>query len=216
MPDVAKVIQNCDPAALEERQRKALAKVYEAGLIERLTPEPTPSPGSHDDAEPPSAAPSPWVVSDTAAELDKTALPSALAPSAVVDEPVTKAASPEMPRRRWPATWIVVLGCIGFMLAVGLLTVIVLLGRTKATGADVPAPSWTTPAPATAQTTPEPTAIEAQSTVAMSATMPARPPDPAATPAPVRERPAHPRHPKSRTPADAGPEAPAISPEFVQ
>jgi hypothetical protein len=124
MPDVGKVLKDYDPATFDERQRKALAKVREAGLIDRLTPEPAGR----------VSAPSPWAKDAAEAEagLDGAALPSAMAPAAPAEErPVTKrAAPPEGARRRWPATWIVVLGCIGFMLAVGLMSVVVMMGRS--------------------------------------------------------------------------------------
>ena len=95
MPDVERVLRECEPEVLEARTREAARKAYEAGLIDRLTPEPVKRP----------SAPSPRAkgAADAAgaAEIDKEALPSAMAPAAE-ERPVTKTAAPA---RGWPATW---------------------------------------------------------------------------------------------------------------
>jgi hypothetical protein len=103
-PDIDRILEEYDPATFEQRQRKALAKVQEAGLIERLTPEPTGRP---------------------------SARASAMGPAAPAEErPVTKPARPAA-KRRWPATWIVVLGCLGVMLTAMLAAVLVVTARAR-------------------------------------------------------------------------------------
>jgi hypothetical protein len=125
MPDVAKILRENEPAAFEARQRKALAKVYEAGLIERLTPEPVARP----------SGPSPWAKegAGAGAEIDAAALPSAMMPAASLapaeERPVTKAARPVV--WVWPATWKLVAGCA--LLAVAMPLLVVLAGRSKET-----------------------------------------------------------------------------------
>jgi hypothetical protein len=120
MPDVGKVLQETDPATFDERQRKALEKVREAGLIERLTPEPAAR----------VSAPSPWAAKgDSAdgasAEIDKAALPSAMGPVATrAEEPqVTTVAKPKTAVRRWPVSWKVMAG--GALLTVAALGMLV-------------------------------------------------------------------------------------------
>jgi hypothetical protein len=107
MPDVEKVLREHDPATFDERQRKALTRAYQAGLIDRLTPQP--------DGR--VSAPSPWATAGAeaaAGEIDKAALPSAMAPDAtapVEERPVTKRVGPvEAMKRRWPQSWKLVLG----------------------------------------------------------------------------------------------------------
>jgi hypothetical protein len=117
MPDVAKVLRDNQPAAFAERERNALAKLREEGLIERFTPEPTAR----------VSAPSPWAAKDggAGAEIDKAALPSAMGPVATrAEEPqVTTVAKPETAMRRWPVSWKVMAG--GALLTVAALGMLV-------------------------------------------------------------------------------------------
>ena len=81
MPDVAKVLRENEPTAFAERERNALAKLREEGIIERFTP----APGAR------VSAPSPWAkdgADGAGAAIDKAELPSAMAP-AVEERPVT-------------------------------------------------------------------------------------------------------------------------------
>jgi hypothetical protein len=113
VPDVAKVLRDNEPAAFDERERQALTKLRQEGLIDRLTPEPASR----------VSAPSPWGKKGASAEIDAAALPSAMMPAADV-QPVTKPVAARGEKRRWPGTWIVVGGAIAFMLAVGLVAVV--------------------------------------------------------------------------------------------
>src|ERR1700679_4029736 len=118
MPDVEKVLKDCDPATFDVRQRKALAKVRAAGLIERLTPAPAPK----------GSATSPGAKDGASVELDAAALPSAMGPAE--ERPVTKPARPPV-ERKWPEGWVVVGGCLAFMLTVALIAAVVMNGRAK-------------------------------------------------------------------------------------
>jgi hypothetical protein len=117
MPDVAKVLRDNQPAAFAERERNALAKLREEGLIERFTPEPTAR----------VSAPSPWAkdsADGAGAKIDKAALPSANAPVAPAEEPqVTTVAKPKTAVRRWPVSWKVMAG--GALLTVAALGMLV-------------------------------------------------------------------------------------------
>src|SRR5262245_25022036 len=96
-PDVRKVLAESTPERIKERWRKAVEKLVDAGLIDRVTPPPE----GHPEAEPPegatpgadtrASAPSPWAAG-AGSEIDKGELPSAMAPAAPPEErPVTKA-----------------------------------------------------------------------------------------------------------------------------
>jgi hypothetical protein len=193
VPDVAKVLEESHPEAIEKRQRKAREKLREAGLLDRATPAPAAR----------ASAPSPWAKDGARPSFDQEALPSALVPAAPAeDRPVTKAAAPAV--KRWPATWILVLGSIGFMLAVALTGVLVLMGRATvaaekaaavppsaaATADPVPIPKGTmdaTGAPSAAAA-PSTTATASVSTVPSSTAPPTASPTPSAAPPPRHGR----------------------------
>jgi hypothetical protein len=102
MPDVAKLLQECDLENIEAQERKALTPLLEAGLIDRLTPEPVAA----------ASAPSPWAKDASGAgggEIDKAALPSAIRPMEAApaeERPVTKrAGAGEAARQPLPKSW---------------------------------------------------------------------------------------------------------------
>jgi hypothetical protein len=89
--------------------------------------------------------------------VDPTDLARRSAPAPVLpaeERPVTKPARPAA-RRRWPATWIVVLGCVGVMLTAMLAAVLVMTARAKEAADKAAArmsPAATAPAVTTAPT----------------------------------------------------------------
>ena len=95
MPDVAKILKDYDPATFDERQRKALRRAWAAGLLDRLTPEPTPR------------TPRPRANGgEGAAELDKGALDKG--PVTPPEERPMKTrleATPRRGRRRGSSCW---------------------------------------------------------------------------------------------------------------
>jgi hypothetical protein len=213
MPDVAKILRDNEPAAFEARQRKALAKVYAAGLIDRLTPEPVAR----------VSAPSPWAKDEASAgaEIDAGALPSATMPAAE-ERPVTKAA--ERTVRTWPATWKLIAGCA--LLAVAMPVLVLMAGRSKepngqaaGTGSAMPAvvpsvaatevpalngvaiPSATADAPASVTATPQTTAVPAPG---LPRKQTRRPPDP-------KQEPTDPAPPPSAAVAPAPSTVPSVT-----
>jgi len=130
MPDVAKVLRENEPTAFAERERNALAKLREEGIIERFTP----APGAR------VSAPSPWAKEGAGAEIDKTELPSAMAPVATgaEEQPVTKAAASEL-AKAWKPSWKVVAGLASFVVTVALVSVIVLVGQMRDAARKAPA-----------------------------------------------------------------------------
>jgi hypothetical protein len=184
MPDVAKVLRENEPAAFAERERQALAKLREEGLIERLTPEPAKR----------VSAPSPWAKDGEGAggEVDKAELPSAMMPAAD-ERPVTKPVETSAAKQWWPPSWKVAVGvavmtALAFGLAVGVMA-----GRAKekATAAAASAIVVMPSASATEEVVPNATAIPRP-----AATQTVAEPDAGATPSPVqsspRPRPFHP------------------------
>jgi hypothetical protein len=175
MPDVQKVLRDCEPEVLEARTRKAIQKVYEAGLIDRLTPEPAPDRARRE------SAPSPWAKdgSDASAGgIDKEALPSAMvpAPSPPAEErPVTKRVGPvEAMQRRWPQSWKLV-GAAGLVAVMAApVTLAVLAWRTREPVAKVAAASA---APAVVTEVPSVTGM----TLPRPTTMPSAEPAPSVT-----------------------------------
>jgi hypothetical protein len=192
-PDMATLLRETDPAKRRANRLKALESVARPTPAGFFRP----------------------------ADDDVEALPSTGAATGAEERPVTKAAAPAKAARRWPATWLLVLGCIGVGLTAMLTAVVVMLGRTtESAGAVTPArsaaanvvPSVT----ATANVVPSVTAT-ASATVMPSVTATASA-APAATAGPKveRQRTAPPPKPKDAVRPDARSEAPAISPEFVQ
>jgi cytoskeletal protein RodZ len=167
-PDVDRILEEYDPATFEQRQRKALAKVHEAGLIERLTPEPAGRPGAR---------------------------ASAMGPAAPAEErPVTKPARPAA-RRRWPATWVVVLGCVGVMLTAMLAAVLVMTARARE-AADKAAAMLSAAARAPAVTTAPIATVAPTATVAPLAAAPSTAALPPPSAQPRRSLPVKPHEPQ--------------------
>jgi hypothetical protein len=133
-PELKTILREIDPERAKRRQEEAMES------LQRPTPpmffEPVERGGAEDGAPEDEAArvsaASPWAKDGAGAGIDAAALPSAMRPAAVAAEerPVTKTARPAA-RRRWPASWILVLGGVGFLLAVALLAVVVMLGKAK-------------------------------------------------------------------------------------
>lgn len=118
-PDVARVLQEMDPARVLERRRETLAKFY--GSEKEAEAEP---------AEMRVSAPSPWSKGGAGAEVDKAALPSAMMPAADVP-PMTTPVETRRAKRRWSESWRVV-GGLALVAAVGVgLAVGVIAGRAK-------------------------------------------------------------------------------------
>jgi hypothetical protein len=208
MPDAAQVLKDCDPTTFDERQGKALERVRDAGLLERLTPEPAGR----------VSAPSPWAKDGGGADgVDKAALPSARVPAAAStpaeERPVTKAAAPVKPARRWPVSWIVVMGCIGVGLTAMLTAVLVMLGRTTEPKASAPTES----AMATVDAVPSATVIPRTAATAKAPALPVAPSTPSATTIPAPSAP--PRklpskvHAPPEEPHAAVPPAPVKAPQ---
>jgi hypothetical protein len=195
MPDVEKVLAECDPATFDERQRKALAKAHEAGLIDRLTPEPlhVPEPQPQREPEPqpkPDAqhmarvsAPSPWAKGGTGATIDAAALPSATAPKAEADAaPVAAPVKQQTPAKFAPKhVALAVAG--GLMVAAAAIGMPMLMERRVQPQAEVmtaAAPAGAgaaTGAPPSAATAPSAgvTAAPSASATASAAAAPPRP-----------------------------------------
>lgn len=118
-PDVAKVLEEMDPARVLERRRQTLAKFYGGENAREAEP-----------AEARVSAPSPWGKGGASAEVNKAALPSAMMPATDVP-PMTTPVGTRQARRRWPASWKVAGGLALVVAATFGLMVGVMAGRAK-------------------------------------------------------------------------------------
>jgi hypothetical protein len=119
VPDVARVLKDYAPEAVKERRRKALE------LLERPTPPPARV-----------STPSPWVkAGGQAGEIDKAALPSAMAPK-VEEQAAATAVVPAVREAAARRSWRVVAACatVGAMML--LVAVLVQVGKAPQVKAD--------------------------------------------------------------------------------
>jgi hypothetical protein len=191
-PDVAQTLRDADPATFEAQERKAVAKLVEAGLIDRLTPEPERRP----------SAPSPWAKgagATTAPGIEKEALMPA-----AEERPVTKAAATP---RAWPRTWklVVIAGAVGLAAPFLSLAIMRSAERTEK-AASTAATATTSAAPA-----PSVTAVPGVTAVVMGAAPPGTAVPSATAGAPLAPAPRKPHGTPAgrRSDMDAGPLPPS-------